>query len=491
MVCLPILLIGWYGLNSIHKYRLADLFLIGMSLWFYGSFSVWNLPVLGISIAGNYLISGAMSRNTAAVGSAETPRDTGKTNRVLMWCGIFFNLLLLGVFKYTPGIRVTDSLTILMPVGLSFYTFSQISFIVDRARGEIGQDSFTDYVLYVTYFPKIAEGPITFYGEIASQFKDFTRRRFNAERTVRGFILFVLGMAKKVLIADTLAPVTAFGFQSAYYLDTQTVLVTMAAYTFQLYFDFSGFIDMARGISQMLGIVLPVNFDAPLRQTSFGQFWKHWHSTLTRFLTKYVYIPLGGNRRGKVRTCMNMMIVFLISGLWHGTGWTYIAWGAMTGILALLFNMFFRRAAENPSGRLRIIFWRIATFVSFAATLCFFGAPRIDYGAMMFRRLFVKTWPGFLYRAARQLDPAELYPLNKAVSMIAPAMSDPVRVFSLLLILLLCTVIVNFAETADTWAQRVQLDGKTGRKNGILIGLLFVWCLISFSGVSTFLYFKF
>ena len=475
MVFLPVLMIGWYGLNHFHRYRLADLFLIGMSLWFYGSFSIWNLPVLGLSIGVNYLLSAVMQKNP----------------KVFMWAGVVFNLLLLGVFKYTSGIPVSDTVRILMPVGLSFYTFSQISFIIDRSRNEIGHDSLINYAEYVSYFPKLAEGPITFYGEIAEQFRDRSRRVFDGERFARGFILFVLGMAKKVLIADTLAPVTAFGFQSAYYLDTQTVLVTMIGYTFQLYFDFSGFIDMARGISQMLGIVLPVNFDAPLRQTSFGRFWKHWHSTLTRFLTKYVYIPLGGNRKGKLRTCLNMMAVFLISGLWHGNGWTYIVWGALTGLLVLAFNNFFRKAAEEPGTKLRTAFWRTVTFASFAATLAFFGAPRVDYGAMMFRRLFVRTWPGFLYRAARQINAAELYPLNKAVSMLAPSLSDPAKVICLVLLLILCALITQLAPTSDNWAQTAELEGRAGRRNGLLIGILFVWCLLSFSGVSTFLYFKF
>ncbi len=365
---------GWYLLNRLNGV-LAEWFLIAMGLWFYGSFGLWYLVVLASSVAVNYGIGSILRQSEArsrgrgaesagtenAVGRPEAggapqaaKRHTEtKGSKALLAVGIAVNLGFLCWFKYiTPSLttlleegQITTApafagfLSIGLPIGFSFYTFSQISYLIDSSRGELQNDGFRRYVLYLTYFPKIIEGPITCYEEIAEQFRDPARRSFDGETFIRGFCLFVFGLAKKLLIADVLSAPATFGIQSAYYLDTVSVLVTMSCYALQLYMDFSGYCDMAMGVSQMLNIRLPLNFDAPFQAESFPEFWKRWHMTLTRFFTRYVYIPLGGSRKGQVRTCVNVMIIFVLSAFWHGLGTTYLIWGLLSGAFVVAGNL--------------------------------------------------------------------------------------------------------------------------------------------------------
>ena len=475
LLFLPSTVAGWFLLNR-RSGSAAEWFLIGMSLWFYGSFSLWYLAVLAVSAALNY-----------AVGS----RVPGKKG--LLGAGIVLNLILLGWFKYvTPqldalqtGNTILQSLIAVgLPVGLSFYTFSQISYLIDRYREEIGQDSFRRYLLYLSYFPKIVEGPITRYEELAAQFRDPERRKFSPEHLSRGILLFLFGLGKKLLIADVLAGPAVFGIQSAYYLDTLSVVVTMSCYALQLYFDFSGFCDMAMGISWMLNLDLPLNFDAPFQAESFPEFWKRWHMTLTRFFTKYVYIPLGGSRKGTLRTCLNVMAVFLLSALWHGISLNYLIWGLLSGALVVAGNLLGKR--EKVKNRRRRKGKALCTSVLFLGTLVFFGAPEPAYSLAILKNLFRPMWPGWLYRMAGQTDISEFWLLNKLVGAAAPAAKNPLLLAELLLVLAVAVFLCS-RRTAVKLAETMRFS----RKNAVLAGLLLVWCLCSMSGVSTYLYFKF
>lgn len=428
-----------------------------------------------------------------------------RQQHVLMVFGILFNVLFLAVFKYgdyllsalsrqlpwiTVGgqvLSIPESLGIALPVGISFYTFSQISFIVDRCRGEVGQDDFLNYCTSVVFFPKLVEGPITGYNEIAPQFRDPERKFFRPDNFTRGFALFVFGMAKKLLIADNLAPAADFGFANTYYLDTLTAIATLMAYAFQLYFDFSGYIDMATGTAQMFNIELPLNFDSPYKAVSFGRFWQKWHMSLTRFFTKYIYIPLGGSRKGTVRTMLNVMIVFICSALWHGTGWTYLYWGVISGGLVILSNNLFRGRAERARGPIAVLLLRLLNFVMFAFTLVFFRSQSIEYALTMLRKFAFPTWPGFLFRMTNQLDLPELYIVQKAVSLYAPGAANAVHLEAFLILLAICVVLVNGKRNAYEIAQNMEMRKGTA----ILIGVLAAWCLLSVTGVTTFLYFKF
>ena len=331
LIFMPVLLIFWNLLNRAKKYIWADIFLTAMSLFYYYTFGAAFLLVFAGSMAVNYLLSYLIERFSSS-------------KKIFGIIGVVFNLSLLFYCKYlgffADNINALLHLDlsvkeILMPIGISFFTFGQISFIVDRAKGEAPHYPFISYALYMSYFPKLIQGPIAFHKEMIDQFNDRSKRRFDADLFARGLMSFIIGLAKKVILADTLALCVDYGFHYTYFLDTLTVIVVMLAYTFQIYLDFSGYCDMAQGVSMMLGFRLPDNFNSPYKAKTAKELWQRWHMTLSRFFVKYVYIPLGGSRKGKVRTVLNVLIVFTLSGLWHGAGWTYICWGLMQGLLVV------------------------------------------------------------------------------------------------------------------------------------------------------------
>lgn len=490
LIFLPLTVSGWFLINR-KSMTLSEWFLIGMSLWFYGSFSPWYLAVLAVSVVLNY-------------GFGRIVRD----KKGLLTAGILLNLALLSWFKYvTPelgepehaGTMVRSLLAIGLPVGFSFYTFSQISYLIDCFRGEAENEGFRRYLLYITYFPKIVEGPITCYEEVMSQLRNPANRVFSAEQLSRGILLFTFGLGKKLLIADVLAGPAVFGIQSAYYLDTLSVLLTMTCYALQLYFDFSGFCDMAMGISWMLNIHLPLNFDAPFQAESFPEFWKRWHMTLTRFFTKYVYIPLGGSRRGTLRTFLNVLAVFVLSGFWHGLGWNYLIWGLLSGVLVAAGNLLRKRAQRRKEQKddtkaSNNTVWtslgrelrRLGNFALFLVTLVFFGAPSPSYSLAVLKNLLRPMWPGWLYRMAAKPEVPEFWLLNKAAGAMLPSVKNPILLAELLLLLAAAAVLLH-GRTAVKLAESMRLN----RRNAVLAGILLIWCLCSMSGVSTYLYFKF
>lgn len=501
-IYLPVCTAGWFLLNRV-SHRAADWFLIAMGVWFYGCFGLPYLAVLGASCLFNYAVGRRLqgrglpaaeageNNGAAADGTGDAGRQHGRgiDGRGILASGIAGNLLFLGWFKYLAP-ELSGFAAVGLPVGLSFYTFSLISYLIEKYRGETAGESVREYLLYVTYFPKIIQGPITCYEEVAAQFRDPGKRVFCRESCARGLSLFIMGMAKKLLIADVLAGPASYGIQSAYYLDTLSVLAAFGCYAMQLYMDFSGYCDMAMGLSRMLNIELPLNFDAPFQAESFPEFWKRWHMTLTRFFTRYVYIPLGGSRRGRARACRNVMIVFLLSALWHGLGGTYLVWGLLSGAFVVACNLH-QRARTGPERKLGGVFstflCRTKVFLLFLLTLVFFGAPSLACSGAVLRRLLVPTYPGWLYRMAAKMDAPEFWLLNKLVSAAAPGLADAVRLAELLLMLGLALFLVNARRTA------VELSGAMAlsRRNAVCMGLLLVLCLCSVSGVSTYLYFQF
>lgn len=510
LVFLPLLLAGWFVLNHRGHFRLAEYFMTCMSVWFYGMFGLWPLLIIFGTILWNYMISLAadrLQRRAAAAQESTAQQQTGvqaaaaqtplagkqqaaaaRHLRLLMAAGICGNLLVLAAFKYLPA--VSEKAGIALPVGLSFYVFSQISFVIDRCRGEIAHDGFGNYVLYVMFFPKLAEGPITMYDEIMRQFRDPKRRRFQPENFTRGWILLTLGLGKKLLLADNLAAAASYGFSAAYYSDFLTGILAICCYAFQLYMDFSGFCDMGMGIGWMLNIELPVNFDAPYKTVSFGKFWQKWHMTLTRFFTKYVYIPLGGSRKGRARTVLNIMIVFLLSALWHGASVNYLIWGVLSGALVAAYHLWShrRKPSQNAeSGDAKAAGARVLTFGLFCFTLVFFGAQRPDLSLAFLRCMKYLRFPGNLLRLSGNISLPELFVADKAASMLSPQLAQYVKLAELVTLLAVCVVLVNGRRCAREIAKTLRLS----RRNGILLGLLFAWCMISMTGVSTYLYFKF
>ncbi len=547
LIYLPVCVAGWFLINRV-SHRAADWYLVAMGIWFYGCFGLPYLAVLGVSSLFNYVLGRVLQGGAMPVPSGERADGQETTGgrgrrRVLLAFGVTMNLLFLGWFKYlTPELSALAEsgraelsagmirlISIGLPVGLSFYSFSLISYLIESYQGRLRPESLREYLLYVTYFPKMIQGPITCYEEVAAQFRRPSARQFQKEGFARGLSLFVLGLAKKLLIADVLAAPADFGLQSAYYLDTLSVLVTMSCYAMQLYMDFSGYCDMAMGVSRMLNIDLPLNFDAPFQAESFPEFWKRWHMTLTRFFTGYVYIPLGGSRRGTAQTCRNVMLVFLLSAFWHGLGGTYLVWGALSGAFVAAENLCRRRVSrkeagakplqkeaeplqeeaeplqaghldarpvtacerkertEGKKGRLTTVLHRAKVYFLFLFTLVFFGSADLEHSRAVLRRFLVPAYPGWLYRMAAKLDVPELWLLNKLVSAAAPGLANAVLLVELFGVLALALFLVNAGRTAVQLSETMELSPR----NAMLIGALLVLCLCSVSGVSTYLYFQF
>lgn len=344
LLFLPACLTGYFILNHFRYEKCASGFLLGMSLWFYGYFNIRYLPIILISIWGNFLIHHQLCHRCRSV-----------VRKILFGAALFFNLGLLFYFKYYDFFFSNlnqvfgSSFTLrhlVLPLGISFFTFQQLSLVIDTYRGEAPEYDFLDYALFVSYFPQLIAGPIVTHKELIPQFQDPQKRRVNWENFSRGLYLFTLGMAKKVILADVFGNAANWGFNNIGQLDTINGAVVMLSYTFQIYFDFSGYCDMASGIAKMMNVDLPINFNSPYKALTITEFWERWHITLTRFFTRYIYIPLGGNQRGTVRTYCNIIFVFLVSGLWHGANWTFVIWGGLHGIFVVItrhFHRFFER----------------------------------------------------------------------------------------------------------------------------------------------------
>ncbi len=335
---LPVVLLGFFRLGLINHAWAAG-WLALASLFFYG---FWNPAYIGLllgSIACNYSFGLWISK-------ADVQHKERRKKQLLI-VAISANLLLLGYYKYTNFFigsinSVADTQwglgEIILPLGISFFTFTQIAFLVDAYQGKVKEYNFIHYTLFVTFFPHLIAGPVLHHKEMMPQFAHTATYRIDWNNVASGLMLFTLGLCKKTLLADALAPYVRGVFNGVQHSLAVGILPTAyeawtgaLAYTLQIYFDFSGYTDMALGIALMFGIRLPINFNSPYKATSIIEFWRRWHMTLSRFLRDYLYIPLGGNRHGKLRRYLNLIATMLLGGLWHGAGWTFVLWGALHG----------------------------------------------------------------------------------------------------------------------------------------------------------------
>ena len=347
---LPIVLLGFFQLARFsHAYAAG--WLCVTSLFFYG---YWNPAYIGLllgSIACNYAFG-------LWIVKAGIRQDEAHKKH-LLYIAIFSNLLILGYYKYTHFLLSSiSSLTdthlvfaeIILPLGISFFTFTQIAFLVDTYQGKVKEYNFIHYTLFVTFFPHLIAGPVLHHKEMMPQFARTSTYHINWSNIATGLMLFTLGLCKKTQLADTLAPYASGVFNGVQLGIVTGILPTTyeawagaLAYTLQIYFDFSGYTDMALGIALMFGIRLPDNFNSPYKATSIIEFWRRWHMTLSRFLRDYLYIPLGGNRNGNAQRYLNLCATMLLGGLWHGAGWTFVLWGALHGAY-LTINHLWREA---------------------------------------------------------------------------------------------------------------------------------------------------
>lgn len=501
LVFLPVLLVAWHTLNRFSKDKVADLVVVIMSLFFYYTFGLTFLIILLVSIGVNYALSFIIEKITVAGDKG------GKALGIVKVIGVLFNLGLLFYFKYLSFfVDNINAIThgsfsvkeILMPVGISFFTFGQISFIVDRANQKAPHYDLLDYMMYMTYFPKLIQGPIAFHKEMIDQFHDKNKRAFIADSFAKGLISFIIGLSKKVLLADTLALVVNYGFKYTYYLDTITVTMVMLAYAFQIYLDFSGYCDMAGGVSLMLGFELPDNFNSPYKAATCKELWQRWHMTLSRFFIKYVYIPLGGSRKGKIRTMINVLIVFVLSGLWHGAGWTYICWGLMQGLLVVWDDLGFIGVKDSGTKH-KYLFRKepllmvpravgnVFTFLMFVVSLVFFRSQDMTYAIQMFKQFFFFAYPGFLFKTSENLKIPENYVLRQLFTQLGKnEMVTYIFVITFVILLLISAFIMTRKNTKEI----IEKEDYSNKKIA-LYAVLFVLSLISLSNVSTFIYFQF
>jgi alginate O-acetyltransferase complex protein AlgI len=350
-------------------------FLIMASLVFYAWWSLIDTIWLILSVLGNFSLA-ALIRRAKASG-----RPYGN---LLLYAGIAANLFLLGAFKYAPFIcevlGIDAHIQPTLPLGISFFTFTQIAFLIHTAREETALPSLSVYTLFVTFFPHLIAGPVYHHREMFPQFTAPGLGRFSSRALAAGLTLFAIGLAKKMFLADPLAQYVSPVFVAAAQGQQPAFLECWGAalaYSFQLYFDFSGYMDMAAGIAAMIGIRLPMNFFSPYKAANISDFWRRWHMTLSRFFRDYVYIPLGGNRCGALRKQWNLLMTMILCGLWHGGGWTFILWGALHGVF-LVIHQGWRRVRQyfskteisprsNASGRIITFLCVVAAWTVFRA----------------------------------------------------------------------------------------------------------------------------
>jgi alginate O-acetyltransferase complex protein AlgI len=363
--------------------------LVWLALCSVGFYAFWRadyLPILVGSIAVNFAIASAIQIQV------EHNENRRKLAYFLLLLGIFFNLGLLGYFKYFDffiettnaifGSQIT-TFNLILPLAISFFTFQQIAYLVDSYRGAAVRGSFLNYFVFVTFFPQLIAGPIVHHKEMMPQFVRKTLGVLRWKHLLIGLVIFSLGLFKKIVIADQFAVYADQGYAD---FGTMTVLdawMTTLSYTFQLYFDFSGYSDMAIGAARMFGIVLPLNFFSPYKATSIQDFWRRWHMTLSRFLKEFVYVPLGGNRRSETRINLNLMATFVLGGIWHGAGWTFILWGGIHGIALVIGRGFAKLDITLP----RALNWAM-TFLTVHIAWIFFRSEDLPQALQVLKKLF-------------------------------------------------------------------------------------------------------
>ncbi len=488
----PLTIIGYYSLNHFKMYKAAMAFLVCMSLWFYGYNSIAYLVILSCSMVFNYGLVRLMCSSAHK-----------KRRLLFLWTGILLNLGILFYFKYYDffieniNYGLHSSLPLLhlaLPLGISFYTFQQLSYVIDAYKGDCDSYSFLEYAAYVSYFPQLIAGPIVYHSELIPQFRDISKKKICFSNLSKGLYAFALGLAKKVLIADTFSKIVTIGYGSITELNSPSAFLVMVCYSLQIYFDFSGYCDMAYGMGYMMNIELPINFNSPYKATSLSAFWDRWHMTLTRFFTRYIYIPLGGNRKGKPITYRNILIVYLISGLWHGANWTFIIWGLLHGIICVLEricqDLSQKRAADTalrpPVFTVFLRSLRLAAtflFVTFAWSI--FRADSLGQAWQLWQQLFTGGF-GPLYQPLT----AKFQSLIEISFLYRAGLGSLMDFFPWLFITLFTGIVFFSCISLRNTQQKTAVLHLTGMKM-ITVIILMLWSILSLSEISEFLYFNF
>ncbi len=446
LLFLPLTLAGYY-LFAKHRAQ-REWLLISASLFFYGYWDYRLLPLLVFSICANWLFARWIRAHD---------------RKGVFVAGIALNLLLIGVFKYADffagslawmfGEQHTPW-NIILPLGISFFTFQQISYLADRYKGEAPEYGFREYFLYVSFFPQLIAGPIVRHNELIYQLDAPPDRPGMYERLSRGATLLAIGLVKKVLIADTAARIADPLFASAATVQLSLIdaWVAALAFTIQIYFDFSGYSDMAIGLALMFALSLPFNFNVPYRATSIREFWRRWHMTLSHFLRDYLYIPLGGGRHGLKRQSLALTVTMFLGGLWHGAGWTFVAWGVMHGV-GLAAHAWWSRLSA----------FRLPVPAAWTVTMLFvitgwvlFRAQSFAEAVSVMESMFGLN--GFSLETAKYEGPAYIILIGAVVALIGPSSQDvalerrydkPWAAFATASALVVCAILVGSGDHSE------------------------------------------
>lgn len=377
---IPVTFFVYFFLNKIRLLIAGKVWLVTASLFFYAYWDAKYLPLILCSILFNFAIGTGLTQSHNEL--TQTRKKKSSNRKIVLLIGIFANIFLLGYFKYTDFLLSNINFIfgenynlhhIVLPLAISFFTFTQIAYLVDSYRGETSEYDLLSYSLFVTFFPHLIAGPIVHHRHIMPQFVSRWAVFQKTSNIQKGLFIFAIGLFKKVVIADSFSLYADYGFDGGAALNLFSAWATSLSYTFQIYFDFSGYCDMAIGSSLLFNIWLPINFNSPYKALNIQDFWRRWHITLSYFLRDYLYIPLGGNRCSQPRIYLNLFITFVLGGLWHGATWLFVIWGAMHGV-ALIVNRIWKGFQFTMPSYLA---W-LLTFTFVNTSWVFFRAKTLD-----------------------------------------------------------------------------------------------------------------
>ncbi len=453
---LPLTFFIYFYLNSKRLTVAAKGFLVFASLFFYSYWNIVYLPLILGSILFNFMVGSGLSK------------ESKFSKKSVLIFGIVTNVALLGYFKYSDffisnlnlvsglypkGTLHVSLLHLILPLGISFFTFTQIAFLVDAYKGKVKEVDFLNYTLFVTFFPHLLAGPIIHHADMMPQFASRWNMAIRYRNVAAGLFLFSIGLFKKVVIADTFATWANNGFDVATSLNLIEAWATSLSYTFQLYFDFSGYTDMAIGVSLMLNIKLPANFNSPYKAKDIQDFWRRWHITLSKFLRDYIYIPLGGNQVSFYRNYFNLFSVFLIGGLWHGASWMFVLWGALHGMAMVIHRIW------------RDLGFKMNSFLAWFITFNFINI----------------TW--VFFRAKEWDDAMKVLGGMSSFGSFSFSLFNNDIYWQLIIILILVVTLKNSMQKLESF--------KPNYKTVLFAGIIFVYSVLSLNKVSEFLYFNF
>jgi D-alanyl-lipoteichoic acid acyltransferase DltB (MBOAT superfamily) len=500
--------IGWgvyYWLYNRFRVNAPFVWLAAISLFYYGWWSPKYLLLLIGSKGFNYLIGKLLFR---------LPKKHGKP---ILIFALIANLALLIYFKYTAfivqNINAIASTQIpiphiILPLAISFFTFQQIAYVVDVYQGKVPKHGFLEYLLFVTFFPQLIAGPIVHHNEMMPQFAHRLNKDTWRTNVETGLTLLIMGLFKKSVLADSLSPLVSPVFNAA---DANQVFTGLEAwtaalaYTFQLYFDFSGYSDMALGAACMFGIRLPVNFYSPYKSTCIIEFWRRWHMTLSRFLRDYVYIPLGGSRLSSKRRYLNLMVTMLIGGLWHGAAWNFLIWGGLHGGYlmlnhgwrALIQHRSFSRAAQFPTK----VWAQSLTFLAVVIAWVFFRAESLHAAKNILMKMFSPHLDSY---SQEYLHAVETLNAAKWISLFGSTSLFPYVAPSLLILCAAITffmpnsiqLVPNFQPTSYIYQEHsehrtVRMQWRPTTSWAVFLAILAFMSILGLRGVSEFIYYQF